>query len=56
MKLESLAGHEERRQQRLVWFEAAAAVQAAVTQYARTKRFNRFEVEQELRRICPAGA
>ncbi|MEU3795761.1 hypothetical protein AB0F07_39250 [Streptomyces fructofermentans] len=55
LKLEQLVGYEERRQQRQAWFETAATVQAAVTRYARTKRFNRAEVEEELRRICQAG-
>ncbi|WP_432177017.1 hypothetical protein [Streptomyces sp. Tue6028] len=50
-KLQQCDGYEERKQQRLVWFEAAAAAQAAITQYARTKRFNRFEVQQEVHRI-----
>jgi hypothetical protein len=50
-KLQQLNVYEERKQQRLVWFEAARATQSAVTQYARTKRLNRYEVEKELRRI-----
>ncbi|MFF5663185.1 hypothetical protein ACFY7F_10175 [Streptomyces griseofuscus] len=50
-KLQQLNGEEERTQQRLVWFEAAHSAQSAVTQYARTKRLNRYEVEKELRRI-----
>ncbi|MGN5381028.1 hypothetical protein ACQ4WX_39400 [Streptomyces lasalocidi] len=50
-KLQQLNEFEERTHQRLVWFEAAHAAQSAVTQYARTKRLNRYEVEKELRRI-----
>ncbi|WP_326658816.1 hypothetical protein [Streptomyces canus] len=49
-RLRELTDNDERRQQRLRWFEAAAA-QAAVTGFARTKRLNRHEVEQELRRV-----
>ncbi|MGW7385485.1 hypothetical protein [Streptomyces sp. NPDC054794] len=51
LKLQQLADNEERRQQRSVWFEAAHAAQSAITQYARTKRLNRYEVEKELRRL-----
>jgi hypothetical protein len=50
LRLRLLDDPEERDRQRRVWFEAAAAVQAAVTQYARAKRFNRYEVEKRLRR------
>jgi predicted GIY-YIG superfamily endonuclease len=50
-RLRELTDDEERRQQRLRWFEAAATVQDAVTAFARTKRLNRHEVEQELRRV-----
>jgi hypothetical protein len=48
-KLQLLNGNEERERQRRVWFEAACEVQAAVTQFARSKRLNRYEVEKELR-------
>jgi hypothetical protein len=48
-QLQRLNDHEERDHQRRVWREAAAAVQAAVTQYARAKRLNRYEVEKLLR-------
>ncbi|MER6291143.1 hypothetical protein [Streptomyces sviceus] len=51
-RLRELTANDERRQQRLRWFEAAAAAQAAVTAFARTKRLNRYEVEQELRRVA----
>ncbi|MGW3036446.1 hypothetical protein ACWDCB_35195 [Streptomyces sp. NPDC001178] len=50
-RLCELTDYDERKQQRLKWFEAAAAAQAAVTDFARTKRRNRHEVEQELRRL-----
>jgi hypothetical protein len=50
-RLRELTDHDERREQRLKWFEAAAAVQTAVTDFARTKRLNRYEVERELRRL-----
>ncbi|KUN58454.1 hypothetical protein AQJ54_41830 [Streptomyces griseorubiginosus] len=50
-RLRDLTDNDERRQQRLRWFEAAAAAQTAVTDFARTKRLNRHEVEQELRRV-----
>ncbi|MFE7834911.1 hypothetical protein ACFU53_02205 [Streptomyces sp. NPDC057474] len=50
-KLQQLHGNEERERQRLLWFAAACEVQAAVTQFARSKRLNRYEVEKELRRI-----
>jgi len=48
-KLQQLNGNEERERQRRVWFEAACEVQAAVTQFARSKGLNRYEVEKELR-------
>ncbi|WP_254402230.1 hypothetical protein [Streptomyces sp. AC555_RSS877] len=51
-KLELLDSHEERRQQRQAWFEAAAATQTAVTKYASAKRLNRFEVERRLRQAA----
>ncbi|MFE5894867.1 hypothetical protein ACFQ6E_38890 [Streptomyces sp. NPDC056462] len=49
-KLELLEPSDERTQQRRIWREAAAAVQNAVTHYARTERQNRFDVELQLRR------
>lgn len=48
-QLQQLDDHEERSHQRDTWREASAAVQAAVTQYARAKRLNRYEVEKLLR-------
>ncbi|OQQ13137.1 hypothetical protein B0675_39315 [Streptomyces sp. M41(2017)] len=48
-QLRQLDDPTEQAQQRQVWFEAAAAVQEAVTRYARTKNFNRYEVEKQLR-------
>ncbi|MFF0136421.1 hypothetical protein ACFYRN_08230 [Streptomyces sp. NPDC005227] len=50
-KLQQLNGNEERTRQRLVWFEAACEVQAAITRFARSKRLNRYEVEKELRGV-----
>jgi hypothetical protein len=50
-KLKFLDGHDERTHQRRAWFEAAAAAQAAITRYARAERLNRFDVEQEVRRV-----
>ncbi|MGX1913087.1 hypothetical protein ACWIID_30175 [Streptomyces phaeochromogenes] len=50
-RLERLDGHEERREQRRVWFKAAASAQGEVTRYARAKRLNRAEVAGELRRV-----
>ncbi|MFJ9037446.1 hypothetical protein ACIRF8_12765 [Streptomyces sp. NPDC102406] len=41
----------EREKQRTVWFEAAAAAQAAVTAYAQENKLNRFDVEKQLRQI-----
>ncbi|MGY0023731.1 hypothetical protein ACVHNB_32775 [Streptomyces sp. YJ-C3] len=40
---------EQRSKQREVWFEAAAKVDAAVTEYARENELNRYAVEKELR-------
>jgi hypothetical protein len=50
-QLEQLQDHHERDLQRQAWRDAAEAAQAAVTQYARTKRLNRYEVEKRLRQI-----
>ncbi|MFF3312946.1 hypothetical protein [Streptomyces sp. NPDC002952] len=47
--LSELHEHEERRQQRRIWFEAAQTSQDAVTRYARSKGLNRFEVERAVR-------
>ncbi|MGV4985777.1 hypothetical protein ACVB8X_06945 [Streptomyces sp. NRAIS4] len=49
--LEQLGTPGDRQRQRRIWFEAACAIQAAVTQYAQAKRLNRFEVERTLRGI-----
>lgn len=38
LKLQQMTGYEERKHQRGVWFEAAHAVQSAITQYVRTER------------------
>ncbi|WP_238697613.1 hypothetical protein [Streptomyces sp. E2N166] len=51
LKLQHLDDHHDRDLQRRVWREAAEAVQAAVTHYARTKRLNRHEVEARLRQL-----
>ncbi|MFH9016692.1 hypothetical protein ACH4C6_36180 [Streptomyces sp. NPDC017943] len=50
-QLEQLTDHEERDRQRQAWRDAAVTVQAAVTQYARSKGLNRYEVEKRLRHI-----
>jgi hypothetical protein len=50
-QLEQLTDHQERDRQRRVWRAAAVAVQAAVTQYARSKGLNRYEVEKQLRQV-----
>jgi hypothetical protein len=42
---------EERTKQREVWFEAAAKVDAAVTEFAREQGLNRFDVEKSLRQF-----
>ncbi|MER5582263.1 hypothetical protein ABT090_11515 [Streptomyces asoensis] len=47
--LHQLSDHEERKQQRHLWFEAAHAAQTAVTRYALSRGLNRFEVEQTVR-------
>lgn len=49
LRLQRLDDHEERDRQRQVWLEAAEAVQAAVTRYARSKGLNRYEVQKRLR-------
>ncbi|MFD7704142.1 hypothetical protein [Streptomyces caelestis] len=51
LRLQQLHDHHERDLQRQVWRDAAEAVQAAVTHYARTKRLNRYEVEACLRHL-----
>ncbi|TGN78873.1 hypothetical protein E5082_24990 [Streptomyces griseoluteus] len=53
LHLQQLHGHRERDQQRQVWRDAAATVQAAVTHYARTHSLNRHEVEARLRQLVP---
>lgn len=51
LALQQLSDSEERRRQRQFWFEAAYAVQTAVTLYAQTKGLNHFEVERTLHGI-----
>ncbi|MFJ9026319.1 hypothetical protein ACIRPU_41115 [Streptomyces sp. NPDC102259] len=51
-QLERLSDNEERQHQRAVWFESAATAQEAITQHALRNRFNRHEVEQEVRPIA----
>ncbi|MER6342340.1 hypothetical protein ABT258_36370 [Streptomyces tendae] len=51
LRLQQLHDHHERQLQRQAWRDAAAAVQSAVTHYARTKRLNRHEVEARLRSL-----
>ncbi|MEU0119430.1 hypothetical protein ABZ137_38565 [Streptomyces bobili] len=50
-RLQHLHDHYEQHLQRQVWRDAAAAAQGAVTNYARTKRLNRYEVEARLRQV-----
>ncbi|MEU6845633.1 hypothetical protein ABZ930_27545 [Streptomyces sp. NPDC046716] len=50
-KIEHLDGG-EREQQRSVWFDAAARVQEAVTEYAAAEGLSRFEVEKALRQAA----
>ncbi|MFE5757539.1 hypothetical protein ACFQ7M_19415 [Streptomyces massasporeus] len=50
-QLEQLTDHQERDRQRRAWCAAAATAQAAVTQYARSKGLNRYEVEKRLRQV-----
>ncbi|XIG72887.1 hypothetical protein C1N81_05270 (plasmid) [Streptomyces sp. SGAir0957] len=47
-----LDSYEARTRQRAIWFEAAAAAQQAITEYANIKRLNRFDVELEVRRAA----
>ncbi|RZB13474.1 hypothetical protein StrepF001_43965 [Streptomyces sp. F001] len=51
LQLQRLDDRGERDRQRRVWFEAAGAVQAAVTRYAGAKGLNRYEVEKRLRQV-----
>ncbi|MGW0208360.1 hypothetical protein ACWDZ8_22000 [Streptomyces sp. NPDC003233] len=51
LHLQQLDDLEERDRQRRVWLEAAVVVQAAVTQYARSKGLNRYEAERRLRQV-----
>ncbi|MYV41215.1 hypothetical protein GT030_20690 [Streptomyces sp. SID1328] len=53
LRLQHIHGHREREQQRQVWRDAAATVQAAVTHYARTQSLNRHEVEARPRQLVP---
>ncbi|MEU4655023.1 hypothetical protein AB0G32_13985 [Streptomyces sp. NPDC023723] len=56
LQLQQLHDHHDRDLQRQVWRNAAAAVQTAVTRYARTKRLNRHEVEARLRQLVRHSA
>ncbi|MGW5047929.1 hypothetical protein [Streptomyces griseoluteus] len=56
LQLQHLHGHRERDLQRQVWRDAAATVQEAVTQYARTNSLNRQEVEASLRQLVPRAS
>ncbi|SCD28147.1 hypothetical protein GA0115257_121912 [Streptomyces sp. LcepLS] len=47
-RIEHLDG-EEQNAQRRVWFNAAAEVHMAVTDWAREQGLNRYDVEKELR-------
>jgi hypothetical protein len=50
-RMAGLAG-EERDAQRVVWREASAAVQAAITAHATVTGLNRYEVEQAVKRAA----
>ena len=50
-KLEHL-DDSEREEQRLVWFEATAKVDAAVAKYAHEHELNRHDVEKQLRQTA----
>ncbi|MEU6437408.1 hypothetical protein ABZ874_24165 [Streptomyces albidoflavus] len=49
-RLAELTDNDEREQQRLVWFEAGARAQAAITEWAAAENKNRYEVEVAVRR------
>ncbi|MEV4909386.1 hypothetical protein AB0N46_32680 [Streptomyces albidoflavus] len=48
-RLAELTDHDEREQQRLVWFEAGARAQAAITEWAAAHNENRYKVEKAAR-------
>ncbi|MCM3822462.1 hypothetical protein ACP4TB_29775 [Streptomyces sp. DR3-1] len=48
-RLAELTDHDEREQQRLVWFEAGARAQAAITEWAAAENKNRYKVEKAVR-------
>ncbi|WP_405184188.1 hypothetical protein [Streptomyces albidoflavus] len=49
-RLTELTDNDEREAQRLVWFEAGARAQAAITEWAAAEGKNRYEVEVAVRR------
>ncbi|MFD5184011.1 hypothetical protein ACFWMQ_15645 [Streptomyces sp. NPDC058372] len=48
-RLSELTDNDEREAQRLVWYEAGARAQAAVTEWAQANGKNRFDVEKQVR-------
>ncbi|WP_432038651.1 hypothetical protein [Streptomyces cucumeris] len=50
-RLGQLNDNEERKYQRLRWYQAAAVVQEAVTKYARANHLNRCDLEKRLRHV-----
>ena len=48
-RLAELTDHDEREAPRLVWFEAGARAQAALTAWAREPEKNRYKVEKAVR-------
>ncbi|MFE3049635.1 hypothetical protein ACFXIY_21585 [Streptomyces albidoflavus] len=51
-RLAELTDHDEREQQRVVWFEAGARAQAAVTEWAREHEKNRAKVEAAVKQAA----
>ncbi|MGW2267053.1 hypothetical protein [Streptomyces koyangensis] len=49
-RLAELTDNDEREAQRLVWFEAGARAQAAVTEWAAAHNENRYKVEKAVRK------
>ncbi|RZE89201.1 hypothetical protein [Streptomyces sp. SCA2-2] len=48
-RLAELTDNDEREQQRVVWFEAGARAQAAITEWAAALNENRYKVEKAVR-------
>ncbi|MFG3311887.1 hypothetical protein ACGF0C_07985 [Streptomyces albidoflavus] len=51
-RLAELTDHDEREAQRLVWFEAGARAQAAITEWAREHEKNRAKVEAAVKQAA----